>query len=102
MGGRVSHPSTDVRCLVFMIQAQELLKLFGASPVRKVVDDVQEDNGGEWEKVKTKSKASRSFRAPPTKGSTSPNATAGRRRGSAQNGTSGNGIANGGGNSTLR
>ncbi|KAG6541734.1 hypothetical protein Mapa_016746 [Marchantia paleacea] len=82
-------------------EAQELLKLFGASPVRKVVENVQEDNGGEWEKVKTKSKASRSFRAPPTKGSTSPNATTGRRRGSAQNGTSGNGIGNGGGNVLL-
>lgn len=55
---------------------------------------MQEDNGGEWEKVKTKSKAGRGFRATPVaKGPTSPNSSGGRRRGAAQNSSSSNGGA---------
>ncbi|CAM6092476.1 unnamed protein product [Calypogeia fissa] len=74
-------------------EAQELLDLFGASPVSKT-EEVAEDTGGEWEKVKTKSKGGRAFRgATLAKGPTSPNSSSGRRRGASQNSSSSNGGA---------
>ncbi|KAL2620746.1 hypothetical protein R1flu_000951 [Riccia fluitans] len=76
-------------------EAQELLKLFGVSQGRKVIEDLPDDTGGEWERVKTKSKASRNYRVPPAKRSSSPSANGGRRRGSAQSGLNGNGNGNG-------
>ncbi|KAL3681183.1 hypothetical protein R1sor_024139 [Riccia sorocarpa] len=79
-------------------EAQELLKLFGVSQVRKVTEDLPDDTGGEWERVKTKSKASRNYRVPPAKRSTSPSANGGRRRGSSQNGLNGTGHGNVSGN----
>lgn len=62
-------------------QAEELLELFGTSGTQKT-EKTQDDLGGEWERVKVKSKGSgtRVHRPQPTKRSNSPNSSSGRRR----------------------
>ncbi|CAK9272135.1 unnamed protein product [Sphagnum jensenii] len=57
-------------------EAEDLLKLFGTSDHHKMVEG-EDDFGGEWEKVKSKSKVTRMNRPPR---STSPNSPAGRKR----------------------
>lgn len=62
-------------------QAEELLKLFGTSGTPKT-EKSADDPGGEWERVKVKSKGvgTRVHRPQLTKRSSSPNSLAGRRR----------------------
>ncbi|KAH8950107.1 hypothetical protein BDL97_10G066900 [Sphagnum fallax] len=63
-------------------EADDLLKLFGmTSHHHQEMVEAEEDFGGEWEKVKSKSKLTRINRPPPSKRSTSPNSpAAGRKR----------------------
>lgn len=63
------------------LQAEDLLKIFGSSSSQKM-DKAQDDFGGEWERVKFKNKGSgtRVHRPNPTKRSSSPNSSSGRRR----------------------
>lgn len=62
-------------------EAEDLLKIFGSSSSQKM-DKAQDDFGGEWERVKFKNKGSgtRVHRPNPTKRSSSPNSSSGRRR----------------------
>jgi hypothetical protein len=64
------------------VQADDLLKLFGTtSHHHQEMVEAEEDFGGEWEKVKSKSKLTRINHPPPSKRSTSPNSpAAGRKR----------------------
>lgn len=77
--------------LICSLQAEDLLKLFGSSSNQKM-EEIQDDLGGEWERVKSKSKVTRVHRPPPSKRSSSPNSLAGRRRaGPLVNGSTSNG-----------
>lgn len=70
---------------MYSVQANDLLKLFGTSSIQKT-EKWQDDTGGEWERVKSKSKVTRVYR-PPTKRSNSPNPPVGRRRAGSSNGS---------------
>ena len=77
------------------VQAEELLELFGTSRSEKS-EKGEDEVGGEWERVKVKSKGSgtRVHRPGPTKRSSSPNSMSGRRRaGPPVNGSSAGGNA---------
>jgi hypothetical protein len=74
--------------VMYSVQANDLLKLFGTSSIQKT-EKWQDDMGGEWERVKSKSKVTRVYR-PPTKRSNSPNPPAGRRRAGSSNGSTNN------------